>query len=124
MRGEQRARRRVARDRNQIVHRRTVEDAETGLPHQPQVKRSDVGVADEDLWIAAEDFGLEIWNHSRCAVSAGSADHGFDARVEPHPHEVRGAPLVLLSREAPELEDIGIEDDLDIPRARALSRRA
>src|SRR5678815_2718807 len=73
------------------------------------MKRSDIGVADKNLWIAAEYLRLEIWNHSRCAIAACSTDHGFDARIEPHAHEVCGASFVLPASESPHLHDVGIE---------------
>src|SRR6476620_4318824 len=71
----------------------------------------DVGVADERLGVSSKHFRLQMRVHPRGAVPAGAADHGLYARVEPHSHEVLGAPLVLHSLEASHRADLAVEDN-------------
>src|SRR5687767_13803370 len=89
-----------------------MEHAKPRLPHEPEVQRRYIRVADEDLGIVREDLRFEVRQHANRAVAASAADDRLDARVQPHAHEVRRAAFVLVPLKAPELRDIRIEDYL------------
>ena len=108
-RREQRRHRRVARARDEIVDRRPVKGAKSRSAHQPEMQRGDVRVADEDLRIAPEHLRLEIREHAHRAVATRAADHRLHLGVQPHPHEVLGAALILHALEPSAGCDLGVE---------------
>jgi hypothetical protein len=107
--GEKRRHRWIATARNQIVDGRSVKAAEVRAPHEPQVQRGDVGVADERLGVVAEDVGIEMREQSHGAIPAGAGDNGFHVGVDPHAHETVRAALVLGPGEARQPLDLRVE---------------
>ena len=83
------------------------------------MQRGDVRVTNERLGIALEDLRLEVRNHAYRTVPTGPADDCLHSRIQPHAHEVLGAPFIFGPREATQRRDLRIEKN---GVARALQR--
>ena len=108
-RGDERRRRGIAQTRNQIVDRGAVKAPQVRAPHEPQVQRGDVRIADERLRVVVEDGRIEMWQEAHGAIAASARDDRVDLRIEPHAHEAFGASLIFGARESRKALDVRIE---------------
>src|SRR5437773_9695583 len=62
------------------------------------VQGSDVAVADEDLWMTADNAVIEQSEQSRCSVTAAHAENSLDRAIIEHRHQV-ACPLAVTAGE-------------------------
>src|ERR1700704_5126456 len=71
-----------------------------------------VGVADECLWIAAKEVGVQIRKNPHRAVATRPADHRLDLGISPDRHQIFRPLFILMLLESAEPLDLGLEDHL------------
>src|SRR5437016_8287755 len=76
------------------------------------MERGYVGVADERLRIAAENFRIEEGKQPYGSVAARSTCYRLHFWVEPDAHQILGANFVLALFVPPELVDLFVENHL------------
>src|SRR5689334_17270953 len=90
-----------------------MENSELRAPHQPEMERGDVRVADEDFGIPAEEIRLEVWNHSHSAVAASCGNDRFDLGIAPHLHQAFRALLIFAVMKTSFALDLGFQDHFE-----------
>ena len=72
---------------------------EAGFLIDGDVEAGDIGEADEDFWVAADDVVVEFVDDARGAVAAGAGEDGFHFGIGEGVHEFGGAFFVGAAEE-------------------------